>query len=86
MINATFKKHKEDYKAIAEVLRRKGIINFVEHFYCDKEHWRERFRMPCPPCNQHARESRLIHSFVRTNEATKELVEANENTIGLNES
>jgi len=40
MINATFKKHKEDYKVVTEVLRRKGIQNFEEHFYFNKEYWR----------------------------------------------
>ena len=64
--------HKEDYKAITKVLRGKGVTNFHEHFYYNKEYWRQRVRMPTPLCDQHAREVRLIHGFVRTNDATKE--------------
>lgn len=71
MINATFKKHKEDYKAVTEILRRKGVQNFEEHFYHNKEYWRERVRMFCPPCVAHARQMSLIHAFFASNEATK---------------
>ena len=55
-----------------EVLRRKGVTIFSEHFHHNKEHWRQRLRMPTPPCDQHAREVSFIHGFVRINPSTKE--------------
>ena len=72
LINCTFKKCKEDYKALTEILRRKSITNYDEHFYYNKEYWRERVRMFCPKGSAHAREVALIEIFVRDNQSTKE--------------
>ena len=70
MINATFKKYKEDYKAITEVLCKKGVTDFDKYFHYNKEYWWQRVRMPCLPPNEHARQVALIHQFAHSNEAT----------------
>jgi len=57
---------------LTEILRQKGITNYDEHFYYNKEYWREHVCMFYPKGSVHAREVSLIEMFVQNNFATKE--------------
>ena len=50
----------------------KSITNYDEHFYYNKEYWRERVRMFCSKGPSYAREVTLVEMFVRDNPATKD--------------
>ena len=60
LIMSTFRFYKEDYKEITEVLRSKGVSDFNEHFYYNKEHWHKRVRMTTPSCSEHAHSVKMI--------------------------
>ena len=64
--------HSKSAKKIAEVLREKSIADFNAHFYCNKEHSRDRAWMFYLKDLSHVREVTLVKMFVKENLATKE--------------
>ena len=75
LIHGSMQFVEEDYRRMEEVLTtKKGIRkeDLLDHFYFNREKWRERVRMPTFPADQHGNNIQRIHNFVRTNSETKE--------------
>ena len=60
MIQATFVKNDDEDRALKEVLAKKGVVDFANHEYFNKEYWQERVRMEKPDGLVHAANIWLI--------------------------
>ena len=74
LVCSMFKSCKEDYKSITKALRLKGITYFQDHFYYNKEHWRERVQMIITPCTEHDRSMKLVQVFLLQTRAQKSVM------------
>lgn len=76
LIHATFIFNENDFEELAQVLVEKfGFTTKNElynHFFFNKEYWRERVRMVTPPAEQHASNIRKIKMFFEDNEIMNE--------------
>jgi hypothetical protein len=75
LIHATYQFVKEDYDAMELFLvSKKGVReeDILDHFYYNREFWRQRVRSPTFLADEHANNIKMVHTFVSENEVTKE--------------
>jgi hypothetical protein len=69
VIHAAGEFDEEDYNAVTSYLAtKKGIktkLEWLDHFYFNREWWKERVRMYPPPAKKHAARIRQVHDFIK---------------------
>ena len=69
LIHATFLMHKDDKEKLEKVLEERGVKTDearLDHFYHNREYWRQRVRMFTPSAKNHAERIRSVHEAVKS--------------------
>lgn len=69
---ATMAINEVEQRKVQAVLASRGITNFNEHFFFNKEYWYRRVRMPPRKCEEASTNLLNVLNYIQTNDALKE--------------